>query len=210
MNDWKVLAPPTDHELRERGLGFSWQPPSTVHRDADGDIIVPHSPRPPSIVAAELDAKMIAYKKGLTPRREGIAPPNEVLLAVDMARAGFDSIRRPAPLDMSLQPEINKDANGRNEVSNKDNSTNYVKQQRIPNSYSMGTTIPSGVKWRYVDVLNTSIEISKKKSPSKSPRHRLSTNAATSTKSGTSFKNIDAEKNKLGNNSYGYIRKASV
>jgi hypothetical protein len=247
VDDWKSpLAPPTDYELKQRGLGF-FPPPSPSYRGQDGEIVVPQSPRPPDIVAAELDAYMTAYKKGLTPRRKEIVPPNEVLIAVDMARAAaantdssnlnqtkniidIDSSRRPAPLVLPSSPNIS---------IKRTSPTNYVpdKSQQAPpkpirstnNGYSMGNSIPDGVRWRYVDVLNSAQSdqpvynssqipppVSKKRSPSKqSPKHRVSTiSAITSSKSssGTSYSNSDSGGMKYGSVSTGSypVRKASV
>lgn len=193
VDSWKALAPPTDHELHQRGLGF-YHPPSPLHRGADGELIIPQSPRPPDIVAAELDAKIVAYKKGLTPRRDVIVPPSDVILAVDMARAGYiDPLRRPAPLNLhipgptrELLDKIEKDKSV-GPSANHSSKSNYeiLAPRKSNNGYSMGTSVPDGVRWRYVDVLNTSNP--KKKSPSKSPKHRISTVAAiNATKSGES------------------------
>lgn len=246
VDNWKVLAPPTDHELRQRGLGF-YHPPSPLHRGVDGEIIVPQSPRPPDIVAAELDAKMVAYKKGLTPRRDVIVPPREVILAVDMARAAYeDSSRRPAPLDIPICPPIPESETGESGSVGEDSNNNsgyepsvasnhsgasqvyksQPKKGNVNNGYSMGASMPDGVRWRYVDVLNT--DGSKKKSPSKSPKHRISTIAAmNSVKGGSNKHGSDAsmmfssststvsgssDKNRAPVHSQGYssTRKASV
>lgn len=188
MDDWKTLAPPTDRELKQRGLGF-YHPPSPLHRSESGEVIIPQSPRPPDIVAAELDARMIAYKKGLTPRRDTVTPPNEVILAVDMARAAYvvDASRRPAPLDMGDERGSAVMKHGRSvsigslsTISNSEVPPQGEKPPKsVSNGYSMGTSVPDGVRWRYVDVLNTSGHTGhKKKSPVKSPKHRISTAAA--------------------------------
>lgn len=194
INSWQPMAPPTDHELKQRGLGF-YHPPSPLHRGADGEIIVPQTPRPPDIVAAELDAKVVAYKKGLTPRRDIMVPPNEVILAVDMARAAYiDPAKRPAPLNLQINPaktlgdagsisipfkeQSKHNRSGSVDSTQSSGSNDYAIPipKRANNGYSMGTSVPEGVRWRYVDVLNTGNI--KKKSPSKSPKHRISTVAA--------------------------------
>ena len=67
------LPPPTDQELSQRGLGFSYPRTGTSL---------------PPVVAREIDEKVMALRTGSTPRREGPppSPPSEIQVAVAMAK----------------------------------------------------------------------------------------------------------------------------
>ena len=180
-SDWSIpIAPPTDAELRQRGLGF-YPPASPMGRYGDGSSPSPHggvpqSPRPPPIVAAELDMHMDAYYKGLRRGRgisSEVAPPNDVVVAVDMAKSQHllnqrmkglndrsidglepqDSFRRPAPLNIPLTTSTADSTDydkppGNLPPKHQSLSLNY-------NGYSIGAA-PDGMRRKYVDILNHS------------------------------------------------------
>ena len=129
-------APPTDGELRTRGLGFHPPPSRNMLEES-----FPSSPKPPAFVARDMEEYVV--RTGTTPRRgqSTVPPPDEVLVAVEMSRAAERHRRTPqhskplAPIVADTQP--------------------YVLQEPPPiNGYSMGT-MPQGSRWRYVDILNS-------------------------------------------------------
>lgn len=136
-------APPTDSELFEKGLGFH--------------------PTPPAIAMSELQEASSLYKKGLTPRR--VVPPSEVALAVEMHRAaersrantpthdsegsryGEQMGPRPIPSPLHLA--------GSSFIGSKEQSP-LVSPTSSLNGYSLGSELPRGASWRYVDILGNS------------------------------------------------------
>lgn len=149
------MAPPTDAELLNAGLGFHFT----------GDV-VPMSPKLPSIVADELQAQVDAYKSGVTPRRAHMQVPDEVIVAVEMARAAERHRQtprsqhqahsltytgtKPSPLTVSVPRE--SEESRMPPTAHKIPPSSNINSNSV-NKYSMGSSIPAGVKWRYVDVL---------------------------------------------------------
>ena len=126
-------APPTDGELRTKGLGFH-PPPRPIETPQP-------SPKPPPFVAKDMEDYVV--RTGTTPRRgqSVVAPPDEVLVAVEMARAAERHRRTPqhskplAPIAADAKPYV-------------------LQEPSNSNGYSMGT-LPQGSRWRYVDILNS-------------------------------------------------------
>jgi hypothetical protein len=121
---------------------------------------VPASPRPPAIVLEDLKAHTKAYQSSSTPRGSFVPPPDEVVVAVEMARAAERHRRtpsRPSPsLNSAQAPPTGAAAAGSGKGST---SGSYPPRPPVgtsdrSNGYSMGSSLPSGVSWRYVDVLN--------------------------------------------------------
>jgi hypothetical protein len=124
---------------------------------------------------------MVAYKKGLTPRRRNLAPPADVAAALAAAtKAGasnavedlsrpdenetYESIvamKRPAPLDLAKNPDTIASSYIPAQLDSVPESHSTSDYRPEPpsryNNYSMGS-IPNGVRWRYVDVLNTATD----------------------------------------------------
>lgn len=133
------------------------------------------SPKPPALVADELQAQMDAYKAGITPRRSKITAPDEVRVAVEMARAADRHKNTPKssrPLASSSHLPNGVPRPQFTSVIPENVSGSTVKlsypvamegSSRPPpasasktgyNGYSMGNSLPAGVSWRYVDILN--------------------------------------------------------
>ncbi len=160
----QVLSPPTDRELLQRGLGF-------------------HPVLPPDIVAEEIGAQVEALRVG-TPQRQAAhqwspTPPSEVQVAVAMARASAERSRTdqldekwaghpapvPKPLSAILQGgtfDSTDNTSFAGMISASSSSTSLIdttSKHTLPppttvNGYSIGNTLPKGVSWRYVDVMN--------------------------------------------------------
>eukprot|EP01041_Mallomonas_annulata_P004878 gene4878-9728_t len=89
--------PPTDQELRSRGIGFKReQAEAEAESMAAGRpsallLPTPPSPRPPSIVASELDKQMMLYRatngtSPIAPGNRSPMAPKEVRLAIERSR----------------------------------------------------------------------------------------------------------------------------
>ena len=116
-------VPPTDNELKARGLGF----------------------HPPAFIAEELNAQVEAIRTGQTPRRVNPNPPVEVTLIVEHAKREAERIKC-SPLAASA-------SKNRDHPKPKPMFENSELLPPPPaNGYSMGK-MQSGVSWRYVDVL---------------------------------------------------------
>lgn len=115
------------------------------------------SPKPPAIVAEELNAHMEAYKAGITPRRTHVAAPDEVRVAVEMARAAERHRNTPKSQRLKQDPSPRRQRPAPLVLPGKDlqpSSTQPpVNYPPSYNSYSVGNTLPTGVSWRYVDIL---------------------------------------------------------
>ena len=137
-----TAAPPTDSELHKRGLGFGYIPP-------------------PAIVAAELNAQLDSIRTGLTPRRHNPRPPEEVRLAVALAKARNGGV---SPNHFSPPPPLSSGPTSSNMLPGSlqggssgpglSSSAPTIGSASKPEYYSMGKSVPAGVNWRYVDVLN--------------------------------------------------------
>jgi hypothetical protein len=117
-------VPPTDNELKAKGLGF----------------------HPPAFIAEELNAQVEAIRTGLTPRRVNPSPPVEVALIVEHAKREAERIKS-SPLASSA-------AQSRQSTYPKPKPMTIEGSELPPppqNGYSMGK-MQSGVSWRYVDV----------------------------------------------------------
>lgn len=145
-SEWDSSAPPTDSELQSKGLGFQNKANKPTETAA--------------IVAEELSAHMASVKSGNTPRRVFSAPPDDIQLAVAAARniSSSSSTNKQglSSSNLSLPPPPLPSS-----TSTSTSSASFGGLPPSVNSYSMGSKMPPGVNWRYVDVLgnqNTSLK----------------------------------------------------
>lgn len=134
--------------MLRKGLGFHFEPN-----------IVPASPHPPAIVLEDIKAHTEAYKNSNTPRGSYVPPPHEVVVAIEMARAAERHRRtpnRPTPTPPPIRATSSSSLSSSNQAPT--TTSGYLKppinSRTSSNGYSMGSSLPSGVSWRYVDVLN--------------------------------------------------------
>lgn len=111
--DWThAAAPPTDSELRRRGLGMPSKnaAPAAVQPSSELLDLQPArhylAPAPPITVADELNYHMEAIRTGRTPRRTELRPPAEVLVAVEMAKTA-ERIIKSTPRNSQLPKRAN-------------------------------------------------------------------------------------------------------
>lgn len=109
-------------------------PPTDSELFERGLGIMPTSP--PDIALDELYEADRALREGLTPRRT--EPPSEIQVAVELHYAAQDpspegTIKKPRSPRIRPPPIVVKSPS---------------------NAYSLGTSLPRGASWRYVDVLN--------------------------------------------------------
>jgi len=145
LTKWALSqAPPTDAELHQIGLGYNSAPPAAL-KD-------------------QINAQVESIKTGRTPRRINPQAPAEVKMALAYAKVEVERLRtspkneeegvKPsAPPTYIQQPptfplaSVNMSGHHGNADQN---SVNAAYQ----NVYSIGGSLPRGVAWRYVDVLN--------------------------------------------------------
>ena len=114
----------------------------------------------------ELEEASSLYKKGLTPRRT--APPSEVLVAVEMHKAAERSGATTPTHEMEESRHSERSASrsvppplhlsGSSVVEGKEPSP-LVSPTSSVNGYSLGSELPRGTTWRYVDILGNQEKI---------------------------------------------------
>ncbi len=135
---------------------------------------------PPPIVAKELNAQYEAMRSGLTPR-QSIEPPREIKQAVEHAKAEAEYILRTpkalhriqrsgkpitnpflytpvhgnqSPRNLQAAPDATSTSGNLPKPLMMNNGDGRPQGPPIAgNGYSMGNSMPTGVSWRYVDVL---------------------------------------------------------
>jgi hypothetical protein len=92
------------------------------------------------------------YRRGLTPRRT--VPPSEVAVAVEMHRAAERSKASTPTHDTVSAVSVTKQTPGPLTLSGVDDNG-----PPFGNGYSLGSSLPRGTSWRYVDILNSKEDV---------------------------------------------------